>query len=78
MASGNALQDVESRIKRIETVLTASGLAGREAQFADTNPVVENAETPADLTDKLSTLIISEEGNSCFLGKDSFQIPITG
>lgn len=65
----NALQEVESRIKRIESVLSASGLAGREAQFADADPVAEQAEPPADLTDKLSMLLMSEEGNSRFLGK---------
>jgi hypothetical protein len=53
----NPLQDVESRIKRIESVLSAA-----------LEPNADKAEAPVDLTDKLSTLLISAEGNSRFLG----------
>jgi hypothetical protein len=38
-------------------------------------PNVDTAEPPANLTDKLSTLLISEEGNSRFLGKALLESP---
>jgi hypothetical protein len=60
---------MENRIKRLESVIVASGLA---AQLDEESPDDES-DTPsphtANLTDRLSTLLIDEEGSSSFLGK---------
>ncbi|KAH8819212.1 fungal-specific transcription factor domain-containing protein [Xylogone sp. PMI_703] len=63
---GNALLAVESRIKRLESVLTASGINPNSSD----SPAAES-EAPSDLSDRLSTLLIDEKGTSHFLGPSS-------
>lgn len=59
---------MEDRIKRMESAIKASGLdaqcsADAEGSKADTAPP-----DPSKLSDRLLTLVISEEGNSRFFG----------
>jgi hypothetical protein len=70
MSRGSSLVDIESRIKRMESVITASGLSSHQS-------IPENTATgtsdpplsgPSKITDRLATLLISESGNSRFLG----------
>ncbi|RFU31904.1 hypothetical protein B7463_g4414, partial [Scytalidium lignicola] len=63
---GNALLAVESRIKRLESVLTASGINSSPGESPAAEP-----EAPYDLSDRLSTLVIDEKGASHFLGASS-------
>jgi hypothetical protein len=61
---------VESRIKRLESVLTASGID--PAQFDESEPTTkkekEKDDVTAEVTDNLSTLLISKSGTSRFIG----------
>ena len=60
---------MENRIKRLESVIAASGL---NAQLNVESSEDENDTPPlhtTHLTDRLSTLLIDEEGSSSFLGK---------
>jgi hypothetical protein len=54
--------DVEDRIKRLEFVLTASGID------PDSNPLNEVPDAPSNLTDQLSTLISNGDGVPRFMG----------
>lgn len=70
MLRTSSLLDIESRIKRMESVITASGLnahwdADAEKGSGTSDPALAE---PTKLTDRLSTLFISEEGRSRFLG----------
>ena len=59
---------MEERIKRLEAVIVASGLDG---QLRGESPSETNETPPPDtanVTDRLSTLLIDEEGSSSFLG----------
>ena len=59
---------MEERIKRLEAVIVASGLEG---QLKGESPSETNETPPPDtanVTDRLSTLLIDEEGSSSFLG----------
>lgn len=63
-----SIAEMEDRIKRLEAVIVASGL---DSQLKE-EPPSETNDTPspntANITDRLSTLLIDEEGSSAFLG----------
>ncbi|KIM94323.1 hypothetical protein OIDMADRAFT_135861, partial [Oidiodendron maius Zn] len=62
---------VESRIERLESVLAASGIDPNSVAEAD-GAAAENADDlPQNVVDRLTTLLISEEGASSFLGASS-------
>lgn len=54
---GNAYLDVENRIKRLESMLSASGVDVSKA--LDGNSAQDQSRTTVDLTDRLSTLFLS-------------------
>ena len=59
---------MENRIKRLEAVIVASGL---NAQLNMESPSEKNDSPSPDtvnVTDRLSTLVIDDEGSSSFLG----------
>ena len=60
---------MENRIKRLESVIVAAGLQGQSNR--ESPPETNNAALPdsTNVTDRLSSLVIDEEGNSNFLGE---------
>lgn len=65
----DSIVEMENRIKRLESVIAASGLNGQ----LSTESHSETEDTPpldtTIVTDRLSTLLIDDEGSSSFLGK---------
>jgi hypothetical protein len=64
-----SIVEMENRIKRLESVIVASGL---NAQSNTESPSEQDDTPPPDtahVTDRLSTLIVDEEGTSRFLGE---------
>lgn len=70
MSRTTSLLDIESRLKRMESVITASGLSAHWDGGADSPSAISSppAADQGKLTDRLSTLLISDEGKSRFLG----------
>lgn len=67
-----SIVEMESRIRRLESVIAASGLAG---QMSTESHSESDDPPPPDttiLTDRLSTLLIDDEGSSSFLGKSDY------
>jgi len=62
--------EMEERINRLEAVIVASGL---DNQMRGDSPSVSNDAHPpvANVADRLSTLLIDDEGSSIFLGSSS-------
>lgn len=62
-----SLVDIESRIKRMESVITAFGLKNH---CGDTMKSTSGTPppSPCELNDRLSTLVFNEEGSSRFYG----------
>ena len=62
------LLEMENRIKRLESVIAAAGLDG---QLNGDTAEESATDSPGDLTnlsDRLSTLMIDDEGSAKFLG----------
>ena len=59
---------MEGRIKRMESVIKASGLDVQSGAVKEGSKADTPAPDPIKLSDRLSTLVINEEGNSRFFG----------
>lgn len=57
---------IEDRIQRMEVVINAAGLA---VEPAEPGSVVDEIGEQAALSDRMSTLMIGEEGTSEFIGE---------
>ncbi|EED21290.1 conserved hypothetical protein [Talaromyces stipitatus ATCC 10500] len=68
-----SLIDIENRIKRMESLITASGLDTQSNSVAASSPAASDSSltNPIKLTDRLSTLMINENGKTRFLGGSS-------
>ncbi|KAG9233335.1 fungal-specific transcription factor domain-containing protein [Amylocarpus encephaloides] len=60
-------KDLESRIRRLEAVLVASGINPN----ADPAAIAQEVESPIDLSDQLSSLLVDKGGTTQFLGASS-------
>jgi hypothetical protein len=70
MNRGSSLLDIESRIKRMESVITASGLGAQWDGGTDTPSEISDPPSidSRTLTDRLSTLVINDDGSAKFIG----------
>ena len=65
------LTEMENRIKRLESVIAAAGLDGQSHGPAAASTDASTTDSPvpvSNLSDRLSTLMIDEEGSARFLG----------
>ena len=69
-ARTTSLLELESRLERMESVITASGLSAHWDAGAERPSGISDSPLadPGTLTDRLSTLLINKEGRSRFLG----------
>lgn len=65
-ARGDYIAAIEDRILRMEVVINAAGLA---AEPREPESVVDEIGGQAELSDRMSTLVIGKEGASQFIGE---------
>ena len=64
-----SIVEMEDRIKRLEAVIVASGLSGQKKSESDGESKDSSRVDTTSVTDRLSSLIIDDEGSPEFLGK---------
>jgi inner membrane protein involved in colicin E2 resistance len=78
-------QDMEDRIKRMESAIIASGLQGpaglvdvkeeKEEEEEEEKTSSDRIESQAKLSNQLANLVIDSNGSSNFIGMYCFQLP---